>query len=282
MKKKRPMSAYVFTVLIAVAAAIVAFKSLHSKIYSGDSAFLVDLLIGRDFVTLYIGIPLLLITDFLALRKSNRGYLAWLGILCYFTATYLWYSCGIAYNRFFIVYLALFAGSLYSLIRGFLALDADMFSLRFSPNAPIKLIAFFLFGCGLALAYRWIYPILPAITTGSQPDLSRYFGSTATVNLVLNLGIICPLALITGPWIWKRKPWGYINTSILLLYGFITNLAFLATQWIVYNRGDQIVMKETIIYGIVTLIILILWSIFLKNLREEVIQDYHSRLSSIG
>jgi hypothetical protein len=282
MNKKRPVSAYFFTVWIAAAAAIVAYQGLyHLKTYSGNSAYLVDLLRGRDLFTLYIGIPLLLIAGVLALRRSNRAYLAWLGMLCYFMTTYLWYACGIAYNQFFIIYLLLFTSAIFSLIRALLALDAEIFCLRFSPNTPIRYSAIFMFGGGLALAYQWIHPILPAISVGSQPDLLQLYGSTTMINLVLNLGIISPLAIITSFWIWRRKPWGYITNSILLSYGLTTNMAFLATQWIIHNRGEVIVWRERMAYVGVTFIILILWGIFLKSLREEIIQDHHSRLSSV-
>jgi hypothetical protein len=102
MQKKRPIIAYIFTVFIAVAAAMVAYYSLKQlKIYSGNSAYLRDLITGRDLITLYLGVPLLLITGFMALRESSRAYLAWLGLLSYFLYTYLWYASGIAYNKFY-------------------------------------------------------------------------------------------------------------------------------------------------------------------------------------
>jgi hypothetical protein len=282
MQKKRPLTAYIFTVLIAVAAAIIAYYSLHQmKIYSGNSAYLKDIITGRDLITLFICAPLLLITGFMALRESSRAYLAWLGLLSYFLYTYLWYAGGIAYNKFYLVYVAIFALSLFSLISVLVAMDVEIFSLRFSPKTPINVTAVFLLVSGFILAYQCLHPLLPGFNTGKQPDLLQLYGSTAMIQQVLNLGLISTLAMITSLWIWKRKPWGYIITSILLLYGFTTGLAFLATQWVIYHRGQRIDLDSTIIFSGVTLFIFILWIIFLKNLREETIQDYHSRISSI-
>jgi hypothetical protein len=160
-------------------------------------------------------------------------------------------------------------------------MDAEIFSLRFSPKTPIKFTALLMLISSILFAYQGLHPLLPTLSTGKQPDLLRLYGSTAMIQQVLNLGLICPLALITSLWIWKRKPWGYIITSILLLYGLTTGLAFLAMQWVIYNRGQRIDLDGTLIFGGVTLLIFILWIIFLKNLHEETIQDYHSRISPI-
>lgn len=282
MQKKRPIIAYIFTFLIGVVAAIITYQSLnHLKIYSGNSGYLIKLLTGRDWITLCMGVPLLLITGFMALRESNRAYLAWMGTLVYFLCTYLWYACGIAYNRFFLIYIVLFVLALFSFIRALLALDAEIFFLRFSTKTPIKFTAILLFFSGLALGYRWLHPMIPALEVGKQPDLLLLYGSTAMINLVLHLGIISPLAVITSLWIWKRKPWGFITASILLLYGLTSGLAFLAAEWIAYHHGQRINFNEILIAGGLVFLIFILWIVFLKSLREESIQDYHSRISSM-
>ena len=283
MQKKRPALAYVFSILIAVTAAIVAYYSLHHlKIYSANTAYLTHILIGRDSVILYIGAPLLLIAGLLALRESNRAYLAWLGVQAYFLITYLWYACGIAYNQFFLIYIALFAGALFSFIRTLLAMDAEIFCLRFSPETPIRWVAVCMFCGGLALAYQWLNPLLPVCGGAKQPIFLRLYGPTMMIHPLLNLGIISPTALVASIWIWKRKPWGYISASILLLYGLITSLAFLVTQWIVYSHGQPINKNETLLLCAIALVILILWSGFLKNLREETLHDHHSQISSMG
>jgi hypothetical protein len=282
MLKKRPIIAYIFTVLIALIAAFVTYYcSGHLKIYSGNTRDLIHAIKSRDFFTLFIGVPLLLLMGFMALRRSNRAYLVWLGTLAYFMTTYLWYAAGTAYNQFFLIYVVLFTLSFFAFIRALFALDAEAFCLRFSPKTPLRFAALIMFGGGLLLAYLWLNPLLPALKAGTQPDLLHCYGSTSLIHLVLNLGVVSPLAIITSLWIWKGKPWGYIIVSILLFYGLTVNLVFLVSQWFSYNLGNPADIQRIIISVAITVVFLILYIVFLKNLREEIIQDHRNRITSL-
>ncbi|MFW6174766.1 MAG: hypothetical protein ACOC5K_03210 [Chloroflexota bacterium] len=78
---------------------------------------------GQDIVTVLLVLPLFLLSLFAAARGSLRGRLAWIGILAYFTYTYLSYSVGTPFNDFFHFYVAAYSLSLISLVIGVTTLD---------------------------------------------------------------------------------------------------------------------------------------------------------------
>ena len=70
---------------------------------------------GNDIITLVVGLPLLVISTWLAFKGSLRGRLLLTGTLGFFLYTYMSMSMLTAYNRLFLVYVALFASSCFLL-----------------------------------------------------------------------------------------------------------------------------------------------------------------------
>src|ERR1044071_9442647 len=62
----------------------------------------------NDIITLLVGLPLLVISTWLALQGSLRGRLLLTGTLGFFLYTYMSMSMLTAYNGLFLVYVALF------------------------------------------------------------------------------------------------------------------------------------------------------------------------------
>lgn len=70
---------------------------------------------GNDFVTLILGLPMLDISTWLALRGSLRGRLL-TGTIGFFLCTYLSMAILTAFNALLLIYVALFGLSLYAFI----------------------------------------------------------------------------------------------------------------------------------------------------------------------
>jgi hypothetical protein len=89
--------------LLAAAAGI---GLLVPGIYRGNTGFATAAFRGTDLVSLVVAVPALAVSPSLARRGSTRALLVWLGTLAYVGYTYL-YSFAIAWNRLFLVYVAL-------------------------------------------------------------------------------------------------------------------------------------------------------------------------------
>lgn len=92
-----------------------SFKSINGELieihgdglYKNDSVATAAQGKASDFVTLIIGIPLLVVSLYFSNRGSFRGKLFLTGTLGYFLYTYMSYTFLCMYNQFFIVYVFL-------------------------------------------------------------------------------------------------------------------------------------------------------------------------------
>src|SRR5215218_8233304 len=76
-------------------------------LYKDMSAEVAPQGIAQDYVTLFVGIPLLLVSLWLVRRGSERGRYLLAGILGYFLVTYLFYTVMGMYNKLFLIYVLL-------------------------------------------------------------------------------------------------------------------------------------------------------------------------------
>lgn len=197
-----------------------------SGLYRYDTVTLASQVIAQDHVTLFIGVPLLMLATILARRGSLRGRLLLAGTLAYFLYTYTSYAFGLAYNALFLVYVALFALVLFAFVLALMALDIPTLPESFSPRLPRRLIALFLFTLGAFLLTAWLERIVSAALANQSP-----YGletNTTLVIQVLDLGLIVPVSLLGGILLWQRRPWGYLLSSIILIDGLTYFLALLA------------------------------------------------------
>jgi hypothetical protein len=118
--------------LLAAAAGI---GLLVPGIYRGNTGFATAAFRGTDLVSLVVAVPALAVSLSLARRGSTRALLVWLGTLAYVGYTYL-YSFAIAWNRLFLVYVALLSLSGFTIVRALLALNPNQVAAALLPARP--------------------------------------------------------------------------------------------------------------------------------------------------
>ena len=191
-----------------------------------DNEWVSSQLRGQDFVSLFFGVPLLLMSARLARSGSVRGLLAWLGALGYVTYSYL-YIFGIAYNEMFLVYQGLLVLTGYTLIRALVAVDPISIRATFDAGAPTRPVARFLTGFGIALAALWGIQVVASLFTGEVPSSVTASGHPTAVVFILDLGLVVPLFLLGGRMLRRGEPWGFVLAGILLFKGITEGLALL-------------------------------------------------------
>ncbi|MCK7530823.1 MAG: hypothetical protein MZV63_07140 [Marinilabiliales bacterium] len=80
---------------------------------------------GNDVVTLFIALPLLVVSSWMTFRDSLRGRLLLTGTIGFFLYTYLSMCMLTAFNALFLVYVAIFGLSLYAFILCMMAFDLE-------------------------------------------------------------------------------------------------------------------------------------------------------------
>lgn len=184
---------------------------------------------GTDIITIFLGIPLLVVSLLLYRRGSLRGGLLLMGALTWFLYTYASYALGpVAYNNLFLVYVALFSTSLFALGLVFRSFNAPALSDHFAAGMPRRGLAIFLFVSSLVTLVVWLMAPIIALLQSQPPErLDTY--STLFTN-ALDIAIIVPLVFLAGLLVLRREPVGYlIAFPTLVLEAFLAPMIAVQT-----------------------------------------------------
>ncbi|POG55748.1 hypothetical protein [Haloferax marisrubri] len=204
-------------VLSVVASLLGLFRPGH---YLDAPAFRPQLF-AQDVTMLVVGVPALAIGLWLAVQGSHRGRFVWLGALAYMT--YMWASVGlqVAFNQFFLGYVALFCLSLFTFVGGVVTTDADEVAEPLVGSLPERVYAGFLLLVATGLAFLWLSELVPATLTGTTPRLVEEVGPQAMASHFIDLSVVVPGLGLSSLWLWQGRPWGYVLAGVGVVFGAI-------------------------------------------------------------
>ncbi len=195
-------------------------------IYHNDSLFTGALFRGTDAVTLFVSLPLLLISHFSYRRGSLRGRIFLIGMVLYFLYIGVTYTFSVTFNSLFLVYTALFSASLIATITALTTFDTQYLASKVTANMPHRGIAIFMFVAGLGTLMLWLSELIGPLMTGQAPvNLGSY---TTMFTHGLDSAVITPATIITGIYLLKRKPLGYLLAAPLLILCALVGLTVIA------------------------------------------------------
>ena len=177
---------------------------------------------GNDVVTLFVALPMLVVSTRMTFRGSLRGRLLLTGTIGFFLYTYLSMCMLTAFNALFLVYVAIFGLSLYAFILCMLSFDLASLPGHFSDKLPRGWIAGLLFVIGAFLSLSWLGRIIPPLVQNTPPLLDN--GITMVIQ-AMDLSLVVPLAILSGTLLLRRSAWGYLLTSIFVLKAIALGLA---------------------------------------------------------
>lgn len=242
-------------------------KIYGKGLYRYDSVSIATQGIAQDIVTIVLGVPLLVVSLFLALRGSLKGRLLLTGTLGYFLYTYISYVFLWMYNPMFILYVILMSASFFSFILLMMSFNINNLGSAFSKKLPVRFLGGFQIFFAIALCLLWLKKIIPTITNGTVPlGLEHY---TTLVIQGLDLGFIVPIALLSGVLIIKRKPLGYLLSSVIIMKGFTMGAALTAMIISQYLAGVSMSNIEIILFPMVSLVICYCLILLLKNINDK-------------
>ena len=226
---------------------------------------------GTDTVTLFLGIPLLVLSTLLYRRGSLRGGLVLTGALTWFLYVGASYALGaVAYNNLFLIYVALFSASLFAFVLALTSIDIQALPSYFSSRMPRRGPAIFMFASGLLTLFVWLIEPITALIQGRPPEhLGPY--STLFTNAV-DLSIIVPTAFVAGGLILRRNPLGYLMAIPLLVLEAMLAPLIVAQSVSQVQAGVSFTPGEMVgpIAGFAVLGLLAIWIIvaILRNISE--------------
>ncbi|WP_341877565.1 hypothetical protein [Defluviitalea saccharophila] len=252
------------------------FKSINNEVvkiygyglYKDNSISIAAQGIASDFVTLVMGVPLLILSLYLSLKESFKGKILLTGTLGYFLYTYMSYTFLWMYNKFFIIYVMLMSASLYAFILSIFSFDIENIKLNFSEKLPVKFLGGYQIFIGVMIGMLWLGKIAPSIIGDKVPvGLEHY---TTLVIQGMDLGIIVPTAILSGIFLIKRKAIGFLLSSVIIIKG-ITMLTSISAM--IINQalnGVNMSMAEVILFPLFNLVSIICLVLLLKNTKTKV------------
>lgn len=250
------------------------FKAINGEVvtiygeglYKNDSVSMASQGIAQDIVTLLMGIPLLLTSLFISNKGLIKGKLLLTGTLGYFLYTYTSYSFLSMYNSMFLIYAILISTSFFAFILMMMSFDMKSLSSHFDSKLPVKAIGGFILFLSIAVALMWLKRILPSIFGDGIPVGIEHY--TTLPIQALDLGFVLPTAVLSAILLMKRRPFGYLLSSVLLIK-FITMLTAITAMIISQAMlGVEMSIIEIIIFPVLNILIIYPLYIILKNIKE--------------
>lgn len=236
-------------------------------IYQNDSVTVVAQGIAQDIVNVIIGIPLLVISLYLSRKGSLKGRLLLTGTLGYFLYTYISYTFLWMYNPLFLVYVILMSASFFSFTLSMMSFDMKKIGSAFSEKLPVKFIGGFQIFIAVTIGMLWLGKIIPSLLNGRTPlGLEHY---TTLVIQGMDLGFIVPTAFISGILILKRKSFGYLLSSVIIIKGITMLTAITAMIIGQALAGIQMSFVEMTIFPLFNLVAIYAVYLLLKNINEK-------------
>jgi hypothetical protein len=191
--------------------------NLYGKgVYYHMSAEVAPQGIAQDVITLFIGIPLLVISLVLYRKGSIRGKVLLAGVLGYFLTTYLFFTMMAMYNQLFLLWVLLLSLCFHAFYISFKSISEQELVVKTSAKYPVKFIGGFLIFCSVSIALLWLSIVLPPTLTGSIPKQVEHY--TTLVVQALDLSIWLPAAFIAGFLLLRKKSFGYKLSSVYLVF----------------------------------------------------------------
>ncbi len=251
------------------------FKSINNEtvkifgegLYKNDSISVVAQGKASDLITLLLGIPLLIASLYLTTKGSFKGQLLLTGTLGYFLYTYMSYTFLWTYNPLFIVYVTLMAASLYAFILCLMSFEIEKVPAMFNDKLPTKFLGGFQLFVGLAIGMMWIGKIGPSIFNQSYPSGLEHY--TTLVIQGMDLGIVVPAAILSGILMIKRKPFGYLLSSVIIIKGVTMLTAISAMIVNMALKGVDMNLVEILVFPMFNLLAIICLILLFKNIDKS-------------
>lgn len=236
-----------------------------SGIYKHDSVSAAAQAIAQDGVTLVLGVPLLVVSLVMSFRGRVRGRLLLAGALGYFTYTYASYSFLSMYNQLFLIYVMLFSASLFAFILTLLSLEREKVERYFKHSSATSIGVFLLF-TAFMIMMLWLGRLASSLREETAPvGLEHY--STLVIQ-ALDLAIVVPLTAITGVLLIRRRPYGYLLASVVIVKAAALLTSITAMIIGMLRAGVSVSTVELVAFPAFHLGVIVCLYLVLSNVQE--------------
>jgi hypothetical protein len=253
-------SVYILGIIIAF---ILLFVSIFSIRYS-DTIYGTDIIKPIiDTITLFLILPLLVVSLILSWKEITLGLLSLIGIFFYISYNFFPYFFDIPFGVMFLPHLLLVVLSITGLITLILSMDPGKLKILFS-TVPVKFSAGILILLALLVLLFQMIDIISVLSGDTETTSS----STALIVSDLLLGV--PIMLFAGISLWRKKGYGYALGGSLLLGYMYLSLGLIPFFFMHSAKtGLDLDTGGLIVIGIMIVLCLVPLSFFARDLSKK-------------
>jgi hypothetical protein len=226
------------------------------KIYAGLTPVFLPSALAQDIVSLTIVSPAWVILAILALRGSLRAYLLWLGVVTFTVYNYVIYTFAVPFGPLFLIWVAVFGLSVYSLIGGVATAYHKTILSAYSSRRSISFVAWVFFITAVLFGLLWLSEDVPALLASKTPQSLIDMGVLTNPVHILDLGFFLPAVIVTGVLLLKRKPLAYTLAPAFIVFLILTGIPIMITPVVQAARGETAGWGVTLPIGILTVTLL--------------------------
>jgi hypothetical protein len=219
------------TFIVSTLALVASFGGIFIEGLYRDNSIIRTGWFANDLITIPMAM-LLIISLLMQKHGDERPMMVWMGLMLYMCYNFAFYLFGAKFNEFFLIYVALFSLSLYSIIIGLLHINVHAIHEGVEFRKRQWLISGFLFLLAVPLSFIEIKQCLAFIFSGDAPQVP-------TLIFALDLSTVIPTTILASILLWKNNPWGNVLATMMLVKSFAYGLVLVFTTVLIANSSDS-------------------------------------------
>jgi hypothetical protein len=227
---------------------------------------------GTALVVLVAAIPTLLLSMRAAAFAPVRALILWIGAIAYIAYQAVLFTFETPFNQLFLLYLAMFSLSFWSVVTILRQLDLESLRARFSPKLPVRGLATYALIIVVLNALAWLQNVVPGVLSSAPPSWLDGTGTSTNAIYVQDLAFWLPLAAVAAVLLWRRRPWGYLAIGPILTYWVIESVGVAVDQWFGHAADPSSTVVSVVMvpaFGVLALVGLVPLYIYFRHLHDS-------------
>jgi hypothetical protein len=221
----RPAARTAAYVLSGAIAALMIAASLAGMLIDGlyhEGAWAREAFRGGDVITLAVAAPLLIVSLILSIRGCHRAEPVWIGMIVYALYNYAYATFGAAFNDLFLLHIALFSMSVFTLACAIPTLDVAAIGRTFRHAIGARTIGVFLVIVSAGQGGLWIFLVVRNAITGELLHDIPIRGQHLV--FALDLALLVPSLVLAGVLLARLRPFGFLLGTAMAVFGAVYQL----------------------------------------------------------
>ncbi|MFO7814337.1 MAG: hypothetical protein R6V14_01130 [Halanaerobiales bacterium] len=267
MKKEKYDIVYYLSIIIIILMSAASLSGIFFTDIYQDNILVQSAWEGNDIITMVLAVPIFLNGLMLYKKKTVVGILVLFAMLFYSLYNYAFYLFSAAFNSLFLIYVTIFALSIFAILLLIRKLDVEKAAEKFKPETPFKLIGWYMIIAGILVGAFHIGLSFIYVISGNVPQIITNVAHPTNVIAALNLSMVVPVALIAGINILKKRAWGFVLALVWNLKVFVYMTALSSASIVTYINGAVQDLYQLVFWGPIGIGCFVMTYILFKNIR---------------